>query len=140
MRSYPTNSPEAAARIVALLLIADGNVSRSEIDSVHGMRIESHLGLQAGDFVKVLHTLCEDLLADTREQKIFASSVDEATLKAVLAEITDPALQHSVLYFADLAVLADQHIAPAEAWAMGVALSAWTINAAHTESWQYQLV
>ncbi|CAN7553016.1 hypothetical protein LJR118_004018 [Acidovorax sp. LjRoot118] len=28
MRSYPHNSPEAAARIVALLLISDGNVSR----------------------------------------------------------------------------------------------------------------
>ena len=30
MRSYPRNSPEAAARIVALVLISDGHVCSSE--------------------------------------------------------------------------------------------------------------
>ena len=138
MRSYPTNSPEAAARIVALLLISDGHVSRSEIESVHGVRIESHLGLTPGDFTKVLHTLCEDLQANTHEQKIFTSSMDGVTLKALLAEVTDPELQHSILYFADIAALADQHISPAEAWVMETALSTWAIGSAHTEGWQSQ--
>jgi hypothetical protein len=35
MRSYSRNSPEAAARIVALVLIADGHVCRSEFDVLH---------------------------------------------------------------------------------------------------------
>ena len=30
MRNYPSNSPEAAARIVVLALMADGTVDRSE--------------------------------------------------------------------------------------------------------------
>jgi len=30
MRTYPRNSPQAAARILALVLISDGHVSRSE--------------------------------------------------------------------------------------------------------------
>ncbi|MDH4418178.1 MAG: TerB family tellurite resistance protein, partial [Acidovorax sp.] len=34
MRSYPRNSPEAVARIIALLLISDGHVSRSELDAL----------------------------------------------------------------------------------------------------------
>lgn len=34
MRSYPANSPEAAARIVALALVADGHVSLIEIDTL----------------------------------------------------------------------------------------------------------
>ena len=44
MRSYPRNSPQAAARIVALLLIADGHVSRSEMDALYGRDIERELG------------------------------------------------------------------------------------------------
>lgn len=44
MRSYPRNSPQAAARIVALLLIADGHVSRSEMDALYGRDIEHELG------------------------------------------------------------------------------------------------
>jgi hypothetical protein len=35
MRSYPRNSPEAAARIVALVLICDGHVCRSEVETLH---------------------------------------------------------------------------------------------------------
>ncbi len=34
MRTYPTNSPEAAARIVALALLADGHLSLIEIDAL----------------------------------------------------------------------------------------------------------
>ena len=34
MRTYPRNSPEAAARIVALVLISDGHVCRSEIETL----------------------------------------------------------------------------------------------------------
>ncbi len=44
MRSYPRNSPQAAARIVALLLIVDGHVSRSEMDALYGRDIERELG------------------------------------------------------------------------------------------------
>ena len=35
---------QAAARIVALLLIADGHVSRSEMDALYGRDIERELG------------------------------------------------------------------------------------------------
>lgn len=37
MHSYPKNSPEAAARVIALLLISDGHVSRSEMDALYGL-------------------------------------------------------------------------------------------------------
>ena len=47
MRNYPRNSPQAAARIVALLLIADGHVSRSEMDALYGRDIERELGLRS---------------------------------------------------------------------------------------------
>jgi hypothetical protein len=125
MRTYSHNSPQAAARIVALLLIADGHVSRSEMDAVHGQHIERELGLQPGEFALVLHTLCEDLLMGMRDRRLLTGSVDDATLDALFSEVSDTDLQHKVLYFADTAAIADQHVAPAEAWVMASALKHW---------------
>ena len=62
MRSYPANSPEAAARIVALALVADGHVGLIEIDTLQRQDIACRLGLSAEAFREVLHGLCEDLL------------------------------------------------------------------------------
>lgn len=130
MRSYVKNSPEAAARIVALLLIADGHVSRSEIDALHGQDIERELGLKPGEFAQVLHTLCEDLQMGMRDRRLLTDSVDEATLPAILNEVSDTTLQHKALYFADTAAGADSHVAPAEAWLMERALRHWRVDEA----------
>ena len=134
MRSYPHNSPQAAARIVALLLIADGHVSRSELDALYGRDIECELGLPPGEFAHVLHTLCEDLLMGMRDRRLLTGSIDEHTLAALLAEVTDVNLQHQVLYFADAAAQADRHIAPAEAWVMEAALKQWQIETAAAQA------
>lgn len=118
MRSYPNNSPQAAARIVALLLISDGHVSRQETEALYGLDIERELGLAPGDFAQVLHTLCEDLLMAAHERRLLTGSINQATLGAVMAEVTEPELQHKVLYFADTAAMADRHVAAQEAWIM----------------------
>lgn len=93
MRSYPRNSPQAAARIVALLLIADGHVSRSEMDALYGRDIERELGLPPGEFGQVLHTLCEDLLMGMRDRRLLTGHIDDATLAALLDEVTDAVLR-----------------------------------------------
>ena len=43
MRTYPNNSPQAAARIVGLAMLADGNVCKGELDVLdrHGAEGES---------------------------------------------------------------------------------------------------
>ncbi len=45
MRSYTLNSPEAAARILALVLISDGHVCRSEFEALKQLDGMRHLGL-----------------------------------------------------------------------------------------------
>lgn len=128
MRNYPTNSPEAAARIVGLLLISDGHVSRSETDALQRLNIERELGLAPGAFGHVLHALCEDLLMGARERRLLTGNLDEAALAALLAEVTDPELQQRVLHFACTAATADHHMAAAEAWIMEAALKHWRIG------------
>lgn len=128
MRSYSHNSPEAAARIVALLLISDGHVSRQEMEALYGQDIERELSLAPGGFAQVLHTLCEDLLMAAHERRLLTGSIDQATLDAVMSEVTDTDLQHKVLYFADAAAMADRHVAAEEAWIMRAALTQWRIG------------
>lgn len=134
MRSYPRNSPQAAARIVALMLIADGHVSRSEMDALYGRDIEHELGLPPSAFGKVLHTLCEDLLMGMRDRRLLTGHIDDATLAALLDEVTDAVLRQKVLYFADAAATADQHVASAEAWVMEAALKRWHMEEAAAQA------
>ena len=45
MRSYPVNSPQAAARIVALTLVADGDIGDAEILWLDRLAVYEQLGL-----------------------------------------------------------------------------------------------
>ena len=128
MRSYPRNSPEAAARIVALVLISDGHVCRSEVEILQRLQVEHELGLAPGAFAQVLHTLCEDLLMGAYAGGSMMCSVDEATLASLLAEVDKPALQAQVLRLAGAAVEADTHLADAEAMVVAAARRQWPIG------------
>ena len=110
MRSYTRNSPEAAARIVALVLISDGHVCRSEIEVLQQLHVEQELGLAPGAFAQVVHTLCEDLLIGAYGSGSMMCSVDETTLASLLAEVDDWVLQSKVLRLANAAAEADKHL------------------------------
>lgn len=128
MRNYPRNSPEAAARIVALVLISDGHVCRSEIEALQQLEIEQELGLPAGAFGQVVHTLCEDLLMGAHGSGSMMCSVDASILASLLAEVDDAGLQHKVLKLAHAAAGADQHLADAEALVMSAARRQWQLG------------
>ena len=125
MRSYPRNSPEAAARIVALVLISDGHVCSSEIETLQRRQVEPLLGLAPGGFAQVVHTLCEDLLLGAYGSGSMMCSVDERTLASLLAEVDHPALQDKVLVLAGAAAEADKHLAESEALVVEAARRHW---------------
>lgn len=128
MRSYPRNSPEAAARIVALLLISDGHVCRSELEALQHLRVEQELGLAPGSFARVVQTLCEDLLMGAYGSGSAMCNVDEATLASLLREVDDPGLQSKVLRLARAAAEADRHLADAEALVLDATRRHWNGN------------
>mgnify|MGYP000848831553 FL=1 len=130
MRSYPRNSPEAAARIVALVLISDGHVCRSEIDALQKLQVEQELGLVPGAFAQVVHTLCEDLLMGAYGSASMMCSVDQGTLASLLAEVDDADLQARVLRLAGAAADADRHLADAEALVVSAARQHWQVGCA----------
>lgn len=125
MRSYPRNSPQAAARIVALVLISDGHVCRSEIQALQQLQLEPELGLAPGEFAQVVHTLCEDLLMGAYGSGSMMCNVDDTTLASLLAEVNEPELQAKVLRLAGAAAEADKHLADGEAKVVAAAYRMW---------------
>lgn len=128
MRTYPRNSPEAAARIVALVLIADGHVCRSEFDVFEQLDGPRELGLQADSLPRVVQTLCEDLLMGDPGSGSMLGAVDDAALASLMAEVDEPVLQRKVMRLATAAARADRHLADGEALVLEAARRYWGIN------------
>jgi hypothetical protein len=127
MRSYPTNSPEAAARIVALVLIADGHVCRSEFDALTRLDAARALGLDPEGLPRIVQTLCEDLLMGDPGSGSMLGSLDDSVLASLMAEVDEPALQRQVLRLALAAAHGDRHLADGEALVLQAARRHWGI-------------
>jgi hypothetical protein len=127
LRSYPRNSPEAAARIVALVLISDGHVCSSEFNILKQLSAERELGLEPHLLPQIVHTLCEELLASGYESGSLISNVDDSTLASLMAEISDPALQRKVLRLSLAAAQADGHLADGEVLVVEAARHHWNL-------------
>jgi hypothetical protein len=125
MRSYPRNSPEAAGRIVALVLLADGHVCSSEVEALRRLDAERVLGLQPEGMQRLLQQLAEDLMDGLCATGSLLSSLDEATLRALMREVDSPPLQRQVLLLVHAAVAADQHLAQAEQVVLDAARRHW---------------
>lgn len=127
MRSYPHNSPEAAARIVALVLISDGHVCSSEFDILKQLGAERELGLEPHLLPHIVHTLCEELLQGGYETGSLMSNVDDRALASLMAEISDPALQRKVMLLSLAAARADGHLADGETLVVEAARRHWRL-------------
>jgi len=127
VRSYPVNSPEAAARIVALVLISDGHVSSSEFEILKQLDAERELGLEPHLLPHIVYTLCEELLAGGYETGSLMGKIDDSALASLMAEISDPALQRTVLRLSLAAALADGHQADGETVVLEAARHHWQL-------------
>ena len=126
MRTYPANSPQAAGRVLALLLLADGNVCASEIGALTRLGAEPRLGLPDGGLSLLLRDLCEDLMMGTAQSGPLIEQLDGTTLRSLMAEVTDPHLRHQVLTLAQAAAQADDHLAEGEAFVLAAACRYWS--------------
>ena len=101
MRNPACNSPEAAARVLALSLLADGQVSPSELNRLRQLDVDGRLGLPPGGFEEVLRQVSQ---RQDAQQALLAS----------MADVTDPGLRLIVLQLCAAAIDADAHVADEE--------------------------
>jgi hypothetical protein len=125
MRSYPRNSPQAAARVVALALLADGNLCKSELEVLARHGAHAKLGLSPAELHTVVHDLCQDLLTASDMAWGGSNQIDRRTLSELLDEVQDPRLQLTVLNLCVAVVETDEHLAEGESTVLAAALSQW---------------
>ena len=125
MRIYPCDSPQAAARIVALTVLADRDITRTELDLLDRLAVHEQLGLDRQELHAVLDSLCEDLLSSEQLQWADACPVDDRTLAELMGEIEDPTLRRKLLRLCIEIAEADAQVAEGESIVLTAAVEHW---------------
>jgi len=128
MRHYPRNSPQAAARILALLAIADGHVSRPEIQALDRLRVPEQLGLDGPGWHDVLTVLCQDLLLTMDLTWADVCQIDERTLRQIFDDVDDPVLRWRILQIGTALVEADGDVTESEGRLLATAVDHWGLQ------------
>ena len=128
MRSYPANSPQAAARIVALTVVADGDIGEAEIKWFDRMAVHEQLGLARHQLHALLDTFCEDLLSSDQLKWADACPVDEGTLADLMGEIQDLAMRLKLLRLCVELAESDGHVAEGESVVLCAAVEHWGLH------------
>ena len=128
MRSYPVDSPQAAARIVALTVVADGDIGVAEIEWLDRRAVHAQLGLTRHELHALLDTFCEDLLSSEQLKWADVCPVDERTLADLMGEIQDPALRLKLLRLCVELAEVDAHVDQGESIVLIAAVEHWGLH------------
>ena len=128
MRSYPVNSPQAAARIVALTVVADGDIGDAEIAWLDRLVVHEQLGLARHELHELLDTFCEDLISSDQLKWADACPVDERTLTDLMGEIQDPALRLKLLRLCVELAEVDARVDEGESMVLVAAIEHWGLH------------
>ena len=128
MRRYPVNSPQAAARIVALTVIADGDIGEAEIEWLDRLSVHEQPGRAPHELHTLLDTFCEDLLSSGQLNWADACPVDECTLADLMVEIQDPSLRLKLLRWCVEVAESDAHVAQGESIVLVAAVEHWGLH------------
>ncbi|WP_200906458.1 TerB family tellurite resistance protein [Gulbenkiania mobilis] len=88
MRPYSPNSPEAMSRLLAMLIVTDGNLDQHEIEALDALHVYEVLGLSRKDFMQVLVDYCNDI-SDEAEQDGTIHLIDLPRVDRLLEDVTD---------------------------------------------------
>lgn len=128
MRHYPSDSPEAMGRLVALTLMADGAIDASELKQLNHKDTIRRLGLNESSFDKLIHELCDDMLASAHRTPACQLELDVEHIDLLLAEVQHPLLQKQVLRMMLDIVNADSRLSGGEAVLVAEAMKFWGID------------
>lgn len=128
VRHYPSDSPEARARLLALTLLADGAIDQSELRLIDDRAAMHKLGMEPEHFDRVFYEFCTDMLSSARRNESGQFELDSESIDKLLAEVDSPALRESTLRTMLDIVHADKQLAGGEAVLITQALKRWSLD------------
>jgi len=126
MHTYPNNSPQAAARIVALALIANGEVKASEWTELKSMRVHHQLGLTIEEWHDIVSDLYLELVGSAKS--LSDGLRDTLMMKLLLDSVDDPGLQRQVIRLCAGVINADGQVDEGESAFLLAILSEWALR------------
>ena len=95
MRAYPTNSPEALGRLLAMAILADGRLDNREVDWLKHHETASLVGVEQDLLIQVLLDCCRDVITEAEQERVFL--LEDHRLARLADDVTDPALRKVAL-------------------------------------------
>ena len=134
MRAYPIDSPQAATRLLAMVLVADGHYAPSELKTLDRLNACERLGLSPQTMKAVIDTFCQDLIMDQPGPWRGSAGMPTALRQRLLGEVRNPRLRETVRQLCEAIVLADGHLADTEVAALEAMADAWRHHP--TQAWR----
>lgn len=97
MRHYPSDSPEAMTRVVALALLANGAIDPGELEVLKGSSYCFRLRLDPCRFEQIVDEFCDDLLACGKRKPTGQYDLSDECVRSLLGDIKNPALRQLAL-------------------------------------------
>lgn len=126
MKTLKLNSPEAAARLIALAVMADGRLVKQEIAWLKKTMIYDAVGIDQDAFLQIFVDFCRELVSKSEHERVYL--LDERRLARMAAEIDDPALRKNVLSAMLVLAKSDGKLAIGEEIVLSYLLKVWQIN------------
>lgn len=127
MRRYLPNSPQAAARVVALTLVADGTVSRGELSSLVRFGLYQRLGLSSQEMQKVLEDCARDLYEFGVPAWDHSGGLHPLVVQCVLDDITDPQMRSEIFRICWAVAESDSPLSNAEQAVLKLTSAQWRL-------------
>ncbi len=97
MRHYPSDSPEAMTRVVALALLADGAIDPGELEVLKGSSYCFRIGIDPCRFEQIVDEFCDDLLACGKRKPTGQYDLSDECVRDLLGDINSPKLRELAL-------------------------------------------
>ena len=128
MQTFDNNSPHAAARIVALTLVADGHIGEAELQRLDDLRVHEQLNLSLDEMHAVMKDFCQDMLGSPQLNWSDVCPLDEREIASLMGQITQPPLHQRVLHVCVQVAEADGHVAEGESIVLNAAVEHWGLQ------------
>jgi uncharacterized tellurite resistance protein B-like protein len=128
MRYHDLDSPQAAAQIVALALVADGHIGDEELTLLDNLRMHEQLNLSREEMYDVMRDFCQDALSNPQSAWLHDCPLDEREVAQLMARICSPSLRQQVLDLCLQIVEADGEVAPGESLVLNAAVEYWGLQ------------
>lgn len=125
LRRYPRDSAHAAARIVALALMANGRIKSVEAATLDAVEAHAWLGIERHEWYAVLGQLRLDLLQHVRSSRGF--SISDAALERLLDDVGNEELRRVVAALSVAVIHADRRVALGEQAFLAALERKWSV-------------